>query len=75
MIRGILRWFSIVLVACSSSLACARKAPGPKECQRVALEIIGVSDARLLRVARVKEAVAAVGAEAEQVREHLRCTS
>jgi hypothetical protein len=46
-----LPWLVLSALALS---ACARKAPGPAQCQRVALRLLGVTDARALRIPEVK---------------------
>lgn len=37
--------------------ACSRKAPGPHECYRFALQVVGVRDVRELRSPRIKATV------------------
>jgi hypothetical protein len=47
----------LIALTLSWSCGCARKAPGPAECQRFALQVTGVRDARALSIPRVKAEV------------------
>jgi hypothetical protein len=48
---------TVMLLSALGVAACTRRAPGPAECERFALQVTGVSDARMLAVPRIKAGV------------------
>jgi hypothetical protein len=53
-----IRWIGVLALGLGLvSSGCQRKAPGPKECQRAVLRMVGVYQPDMLRVPQIKEAV------------------
>lgn len=57
MARGVLHGALVAALLTLVTGGCSRKAPGPQDCYRFALSVVGVTDQRMLRSPPVRAAV------------------